>query len=45
MLEAAKWRGISDEAFTDLEPDDMARIIAHWETAMQLQAVLRKKVK
>jgi len=45
MLEAAHWRGISDEDFESLEADEMARIIAHWETSMQLQAVLRKKVK
>jgi hypothetical protein len=45
MLEAARWRQVTDTEFISLDAHDMARIIAHWETAMQLQAVLRKRGK
>lgn len=38
--EAARWRGLSDEAMADLDGDRQARIIAHWETAMQIEAIV-----
>jgi hypothetical protein len=45
LLEAARWRGISDEEIEGLDRTQLARLIAYWETVMQLQAVLRRKRK
>lgn len=42
-LEAARWRGVSDEAFIAMDGDDAARIVAHWETAQQIEAVLSRR--
>lgn len=39
-LEAARWRGYTIEQFADLDGDDQARIVAQWETHMQIDAVL-----
>lgn len=38
--EAARWRGYDRETFDALLGDDQARIVAHWETSMQIEAVL-----
>jgi hypothetical protein len=43
ILEAARWKGLTDRELIDLDADEIAKVIAHWETAMQLQAVVRKK--
>lgn len=39
-LEAARWRGISDQAYDALARDEKARMIAHYRTAMRLEAVV-----
>src|SRR5689334_11077153 len=40
-LEAARWAGYQNvEAFFELDLNTQARLIAHYETAMQIQAVL-----
>lgn len=38
-LEAARWRGISDQDYDTLPIEDKARLIAHYRTHMQIQAV------
>lgn len=40
VLEAARWRGLSDEAFAALDPHDQARIVAHYRAHHQLEAVI-----
>lgn len=40
ILEAARWRGYSDQAFGDLSPFEQARIVAHYRCHMQLEAVI-----
>lgn len=40
-LEAARWAGYRNaEEFFDLDLNTQARAIAHYETAMQIQAIL-----
>lgn len=39
-LEAARWRGIDDLTWDSLGPDDKARLIAHYRTHQQIEAVL-----
>ena len=38
-LEAARWRGYTNEQFADLDGDEQARIVAQWEVSMQIDAV------
>jgi len=42
-LDAARWRGVSDEDFIAMDGDDAARMVAHWETAQQIEAVLSRQ--
>jgi len=39
-LEAARWRGLTDQAFDALSRQDKARVIAHYRTAVRLEAVI-----
>lgn len=39
-VEAARWRGLTDEQMADLDGHSQARVIAQWETHMQIEAVL-----
>lgn len=39
-MEAAHWRGLSDQAFADLTPFEQARVIAHYRAHHQLEAVV-----
>ncbi len=39
-LEAARWRGLSDAEYDALDKDGKARVIAHYRTAMRLDAVI-----
>lgn len=39
-MEAAHWRGYSDQAFADLSPYEQARIVAHYRCHFQLDAVI-----
>jgi hypothetical protein len=42
-MEAAHWRGLSDEAFAALIPFEQARVIAHYRAHHQLEAVLAQQ--
>lgn len=37
--EAARWRGLSDAQMEAMDGDRQARVIAQWETALQIEAV------
>jgi hypothetical protein len=39
-MEAAHWRGLSDQAFADLSPFEQARIVAHFRCHFQLESVI-----
>ena len=39
-LEAARWRGLSDQAFDALALEDKARVIAHYRVSTRLEAVV-----
>jgi hypothetical protein len=39
-LEAAHWRGLTWEAFCELDGSDQSLVIAHYRTHMQLEAVI-----
>jgi hemerythrin superfamily protein len=40
QMEAAHWRGLSDQQFSDLSLFEQARIVAHYRAHHQLEAVI-----
>lgn len=42
-MEAAHWRGLSDEQFAVLTPFEQARIVAHYRAHHQLESVLAQQ--
>ena len=40
IVEAAHWRGLTDEQFEALDPLVQARVVAHYRTHHQLEAVI-----
>lgn len=40
LMEAAHWRGYSDQAFAALSPFEQARVVAHYRCHHQLEAVI-----
>jgi hypothetical protein len=43
QMEAAHWRGLTDEHYASLLPFEQARIVAHYRTHMQLEAVIAQQ--
>lgn len=39
-LEAARWRGYTNEQFADLDGNEQARIVAQWEVSTRIEAVI-----
>ena len=42
-MEAAHWRGLTDEQFAALTPFEQARIVAHFRSHHQLEAVVAQQ--
>jgi hypothetical protein len=40
QMEAAHWRGLSDQEFSDLSVFEQARVVAHYRAHHQLEAVV-----
>lgn len=40
VMEAARWRGLTDAQFDALDADSQARIVAHFRVHHQLEAVI-----
>lgn len=42
-MEAAHWRGLTDQQFAEMPPFEQARVVAHFRTHHQLEAVIAQQ--
>lgn len=42
-MEAAHWRGLTDQQFAEMDPFEQARVVAHFRTHHQLEAVIAQQ--